>query len=38
MADFAGLTLDQYCKQIDHYSSSTMMKMFATKGMAVVDQ
>jgi translation initiation factor 3 subunit H len=28
---------DQYCKQIDNYASSSMMKMFATKGMPVVD-
>jgi len=30
--------LDQYCKQIDHFSSASMMKMFAVKGMPVVDQ
>ena len=29
---------DQYCKQIDNYASSSMMKMFALKGMPVVDQ
>jgi len=29
---------DQYCKQIDNYASSTMMKMFTLKGMPVVDQ
>ena len=32
------LMIDQYCKQIDNYSSSSMMKMFALKGMPVVNQ
>ena len=30
--------LDQYCKQIDNYASSSIMKMFAIKGIPVVDQ
>ena len=30
--------LDQYCKQIDQFSSAGMMKMFAIKGMPVVNQ
>lgn len=32
------LIIDQYCKQIDNYSSAAMMKMFAIKGMPVVNQ
>ena len=31
------LTEDQYCKQIDNYASVSMMKMFALKGMPVVE-